>query len=104
MGPPGPARGPKKGGGRKSLNPILKRIKPTRPPSKNQNSSVLGHFKIEIQNFRARTKFQTYFWGSRKFLIQWWGQKGGGRPPPPLARPEDLFFYGFLSHKIVLFF
>ena len=41
---------PKKGGA-KIVQPILKKIKPTRPPSKNQNSSVLGHFKMEIQNF-----------------------------------------------------
>ena len=102
---PGPARGPEKGGGRKLPDPILKSTKHTRPPQKNQNSSVLGHFKMEIQkfirnfrkkthkihNFRARTKFPTYFWVAENFWFNSGVKKGGGWPPPrssPLARPD----------------
>ena len=32
-----------------------------------------GH---KIYNFLARAKFFTYFWGSTKFLIEWWGFQG----------------------------
>ena len=46
-------------------------------------------FFYSLCRVTIRTQFQTYFWVSRKFLIQLWGQKGGeGWPPPlPLARP-----------------
>ena len=39
----------KNGGRHKSLDQILKKTKPTRPPSKKQNSPILGHFEMEIQ-------------------------------------------------------
>ena len=35
----------------------------------------------KIHNFLATEKFLTYFWGSSKFMIEWWefqGSKGGG--------------------------
>ena len=39
----------------------------------------------KIHNFCATTKFFTYFWGSTKFLIEWWGfhgsKKGWGATP-----------------------
>ena len=100
----GPARGPEKGGGLKSLDLILKRTKPNRPPQKNQNSSVLDHFKMEIQkfykNFRKKVvkstifeleqSFKHIFGVAENFWFNGGVKKGGGRPPPPLAGPASF--------------
>ena len=46
----GPARGPEKGGGRKSLDPILKRTKPTRPPKKIKTPQFWATSKWKFKN------------------------------------------------------
>ena len=46
----GPARGPEKCGGRKSLHRILKRTKPTRPPKKIKTPQFWATSKWKFKN------------------------------------------------------
>ena len=52
----------------------------------------------KIHNFRDTAKLFTYFWGSTKNPIQWWGfhvsKRGGGTgaaPPRPLYQALDNY-------------
>ena len=65
--------------------------------SRSEKFFKKGH---KIHNFCATTKFFTYFWGSTKFPIEWWGlfgskRGGGGRPPAPPLAP------GLVHHRFI---
>ena len=58
-------------------------------------------FFYSLCRVTIRTQFQTYFWVSRKFLIQLWGQKGGEGWPPPLS-PGLYQQMQFIAYKVTI--